>query len=59
MRVELRLWNDQCGIGENIKTSCWQLYVNGEELCPNKILDLETAHRIVLKLLEIEDLVEI
>jgi len=58
MKITLTLWDDQTCITEETNSSLWVLSLNGKDFPPNKdsLMTLETAHKIVGKLLEIEKL---
>jgi hypothetical protein len=58
MKITLTLWDDQSCISDEIESSLWVMKLNGKDFPPNKdsLMTLETAHKIVGKLLEIEEL---
>jgi hypothetical protein len=58
MNITLELWDDQSEIGDDIKTSMWVMKLNGKEFPEgkNSLMTLDIAHRIVNKLLEIEEI---
>jgi hypothetical protein len=58
MKITLELWDDQSEISDDIKTSMWVMKLNGEEFPEgkNSLVTLPVAHRIVNKLLEIEEI---
>jgi hypothetical protein len=58
MNITLELWDDQSEIGDDIKTSMWVMKLN-EKMFPSEkdsLMTLDVAHKIVNKLLEIEEL---
>jgi len=58
MKITLTLWDDQTCITEETNSSLWVMSLNGKDFPPNKdsLMTLPVAHRIVNKLLEIEEL---
>ena len=59
MKITLELWDDQSGMDDNIDTSMWIFKIEGKEF-PDKrssLMTLSTAHKIVNKLCEIEEMV--
>jgi len=60
MKITLELWEDQSQITDDTNSSLWLMKLNGEDFPPSKyaLMTLETAHKIVGKLLEIEELAE-
>ena len=58
MEITLQLWDDQGTITDKIESSLWVMKLNGQEFPAGKncLMDLETAHKIVNKLLEIESI---
>jgi hypothetical protein len=58
MKITLELWDDQSDIDDIIETSMWVMKVNGVEFPEeeNSLMTLPVAHRIVNKLLEIEEI---
>lgn len=58
MKVTLELYDDQsCYDAAVSGSSVWIIKLNGQELAKHAIVNLETAHKIVGKLLDIEDLI--
>lgn len=57
MKITLELWHDQdCCITNETNSSMWDIKLNGRPF-PNydsSIVNLETAHKIVNKLIKIE-----
>ena len=61
MKITLELWDDQSGMDDDIDTSMWIFKIEGKEF-PDKrssLMTLSTAHKIVNKLCEIEEMVNI
>jgi len=58
MKITLELWDDQSLIDDNTNSSLWVMKLNEKDFPANKdsLMTLETAHKIVGKLLEIEEL---
>ena len=59
MKITLELWDDQSGMDDDIDTSMWIFKIEGKEF-PDKrssLMTLSTAHKIVNKLCEIEEMV--
>jgi hypothetical protein len=59
MKITLELWDDQSGMDDNIDTSMWIFKIEGKDF-PNKrssLMTLSIAHKIVNKLCEIEEMV--
>jgi hypothetical protein len=58
MKITLELWDDQSDINDSIETSMWIMKLNGKEFPEgkNSLMTLLVAHKIVVKLLEIEEL---
>jgi len=58
MKITLELWDDQSDIDDNIESSMWVMKLNGTEFPEgkNSLMTLDAAHRIVNKLLEIEEI---
>ena len=58
MKITLELWQDQSDIDDIIETSMWVMKLNGVEFPEgkNSLMTLPVAHRIVNKLLEIEEI---
>jgi hypothetical protein len=58
MKITLELWCDQSGINEDTNSSVWEFKLNGHPF-PNSdcsIVSLDAAHKIVNKLIEIEQM---
>jgi hypothetical protein len=58
MNITLELWCDQSCITDEINSSMWILKLNGGEF-PTKdtsVMDLMMAHKIIVKLMEIEEI---
>jgi hypothetical protein len=58
MKITLTLWDDQDCITEETNSSLWVMKLNGVDFPPNKdsLMTLPVAHKIVNKLLEIEEI---
>jgi DNA-directed RNA polymerase specialized sigma24 family protein len=58
MKITLELWDDQSDIDDDTETSTWIMKLNGQEFPEGKncLMSLLVAHKIVVKLLEIEEL---
>jgi hypothetical protein len=58
MNITLELHDDQCDITDEIDSSLWVMKLNGFEFPEgkNSLMTLPVAHRIVNKLLEIEEI---
>jgi len=58
MKITLELYTDQsCYDAAAPHSSLWVMKVDGVELVKNNIVTLEIAHKVVGKLLEIEELI--
>jgi hypothetical protein len=58
MKITLELWDDQNRISDDIESSMWVMKLNGLEFPEgkNSLMTLDIAHKIVNKLLEIEEI---
>ena len=58
MNITLELWNDQCTITDDTNSSFWIMKLNGKEFPSgeNSLMTLDVAHKIVNKLLDIEEI---
>jgi hypothetical protein len=58
MKITLELWDDQSLIDDNINSSLWVMKLDKLEFPEgkNSLMTLPVAHRIVNKLLEIEEI---
>ena len=58
MNITLELWDDQCTITDDANSSLWVMKLNGKEFPEgkNSLMTLDVAHKIVNKLLEIEEI---
>lgn len=58
MKITLELWDNQDCITDNVNSSMWEFKLNGHPF-PNadsNIVNLEAAHKIVDKLIQIEEM---
>jgi hypothetical protein len=58
MKITLELHDDQCDLTDEANSSLWVMKLNGLEFPEgkNSLMTLPVAHRIVNKLLEIEEI---
>jgi glycine cleavage system H lipoate-binding protein len=58
MKITLELWDDQSEINDDIESSMWIMKLNGVDFPEgkNSLMTLDAAHRIVNKLLDIEEI---
>ena len=58
MNITLELWCDQSCITDEINSLMWILKLDGKEFPTNitSVMDLVTAHKIIVKLMEIEEI---
>jgi hypothetical protein len=58
MKITLELHDDQCDLTDEINSSLWVMKLNGEEFPEgkNSLMTLPVAHRIVNKLMDIEEI---
>jgi hypothetical protein len=58
MNITLELWDDQCTITDKTESSLWVMKLNGLEFPEgkNSLMTLDIAHKIVNKLMEIEEI---
>jgi hypothetical protein len=58
MKITLELWDDQTEKTEEPNSSLWIMKLNGVDFPEgkNSLMTLDVAHKIVTKLMEIEDI---
>jgi hypothetical protein len=58
MKITLELHDDQCDLNDEIDSSLWVMKLNGLEFPEgkNSLMNLTLAHRIVNKLMDIEEI---
>jgi hypothetical protein len=58
MKITLELWDDQSDSNEETNSSLWIMKLNGAEFPEgkNSLMTLNVAHKIVTKLIEIEEI---
>jgi hypothetical protein len=60
MKITLELWCDQSYITDEIDSSMWIMKLNDKEFPAGRsIMDLPMAHKVVNKLMEIEEITNI
>ena len=58
MKITLELWDDQTESTEEFNSSLWIMKLNGVDFPEgkNSLMTLDVAHKIVTKLMEIEEI---
>jgi hypothetical protein len=58
MKITLELWSDQTLTTEEPNSSLWIMKLNGVDFPEgkNSLMPLDVAHKIVIKLMEIEEI---